>query len=99
MWAPVVEVLPGAGLVRHRHEARLHRRRPARRDDARQRLPLVGRVFYPFYAHPASAGAISPLADQGSPAAVMMLEGSLVTLGALAWLFLRLAAEGELSRS
>ena len=28
----------------------------------------------------------------------MMLEGSLVTLGALAWLFLRLAAEGELEQ-
>jgi hypothetical protein len=27
---------------------------------------------------------------------VMMVEGSLVTIGALAWLFLRLAAEGEL---
>ena len=26
----------------------------------------------------------------------MMIEGSLVTLGALAWLFLRLAQEGEL---
>jgi hypothetical protein len=26
----------------------------------------------------------------------MMIEGSLVTLAALAWLFLRLAAEGEL---
>jgi hypothetical protein len=26
----------------------------------------------------------------------MMLEGSLVTLGILAWLFLKLAAEGEL---
>jgi hypothetical protein len=26
----------------------------------------------------------------------MMIEGSIVTLAALAWLFLRLAAEGEL---
>ena len=26
----------------------------------------------------------------------MMIEGSLVTIGALAWLFLRLAQEGEL---
>ena len=26
----------------------------------------------------------------------MMIEGSLVTIGALAWLFLRLAEEGEL---
>jgi hypothetical protein len=26
----------------------------------------------------------------------MMVEGSLITIGALAWLFLKLAAEGEL---
>ena len=36
------------------------------------------------------------LADQGIAGAVMMVEGSLVTLGALAWLFLKLAQEGEL---
>ena len=29
----------------------------------------------------------------------MMIEGSLITLGALAWLFLRLAEEGELRQS
>ena len=34
--------------------------------------------------------------DQGIAGAIMMIEGSLVTLGALAWLFLRLAEEGEL---
>jgi hypothetical protein len=34
--------------------------------------------------------------DQNLAGVVMMAEGSLVTLGALAWLFLRLAAEGEL---
>jgi putative membrane protein len=36
------------------------------------------------------------LADQGWAGTIMMIEGSLVTIGALAWLFLRLAAEGEL---
>ena len=34
--------------------------------------------------------------DQGWAGTIMMIEGSLVTIGALAWLFLRLAAEGEL---
>ena len=33
----------GAGVVRHRPQARLHRDRPARRDAARQHLRLVGR--------------------------------------------------------
>lgn len=39
---------------------------------------------------------ISPLQDQNLAGAVMMIEGSLVTIAALAWLFLRLAQEGEL---
>jgi cytochrome c oxidase assembly factor CtaG len=36
------------------------------------------------------------LEDQGWAGTIMMIEGSLVTIGALAWLFLKLAAEGEL---
>ena len=42
---------------------------------------------------------VSPLRDQGLAGAVMMIEGSLVTIVALAWLFLRLAQEGELRRA
>ena len=55
----------------------------------------AGTVFYPFYEHRGAWG-LSPLHDQGLAGTVMMIEGSLVTLAALAWLFLRLAAEGEL---
>ena len=55
----------------------------------------AGTVFYPFYEHRGAWG-ISPLHDQGLAGTVMMLEGSLVTLAAIAWLFLRLASEGEL---
>jgi putative membrane protein len=55
-----------------------------------------GTVFYSEYVHAWRPWGISPLHDQGIAGAVMMLEGSLVTLGALAWLFMRLAAEGEL---
>lgn len=56
-------------------------------------------VFYPWYRH---AGApkwgITALHDQNLAGIVMMAEGGLITLGALAWLFLRLAAEGELKQ-
>ena len=87
----------GAGVVRHRREARLHRGRASRRDRARQRLLLVGQhVFYGVYEHQNRLWGLSALADQGIAGAVMMIEGSIVTLVALAWLFLRMASEGEL---
>src|SRR2546423_442646 len=55
-----------------------------------------GTVFYPYYVQPDPRWGITPLHDQALAGAVMMIEGSLVTIAALAWLFLRLAAEGEL---
>ena len=55
-----------------------------------------GTVFYSSYVHAEELWGISPLQDQGWAGTVMMIEGSLVTIGALAWLFLRLASEGEL---
>ena len=55
-----------------------------------------GKVFYPYYRHVHPLWGISALHDQGLAGAVMMLEGSIVTIAALAWLFLRLASEGEL---
>ncbi len=55
-----------------------------------------GAVFYGVYARGEELWGISPLQDQGLAGAVMMIEGSLVTLVALAWLFLRMAREGEL---
>jgi cytochrome c oxidase assembly factor CtaG len=56
----------------------------------------AGTVIYAPYAHTGRLWGISPLEDQGIAGAVMMIEGSIVTLAALAWLFLRMAAEGEL---
>ncbi len=55
-----------------------------------------GAVFYGVYARGDELWGISPLQDQGLAGAVMMIEGSIVTLVALAWLFLRMAQEGEL---
>src|SRR5438046_5974478 len=53
-------------------------------------------VFYPAYRHIHPLWGIGAVHDQNLAGIVMMAEGSLVTLAALAWLFLRLASEGEL---
>jgi len=52
-------------------------------------------VFYSFYEGVARPFGLSANNDQRLAGSVMMIEGSLVTIIALAWLFLRLAAEGE----
>jgi putative membrane protein len=53
-------------------------------------------VFYGFYERVGRPFGLSAIDDQRLAGSVMMIEGSLVTIIALAWLFLRLAAEGEL---
>jgi len=53
-------------------------------------------VFYPWYEHADPVWGISAVHDQNLAGVVMMAEGSIVTIAALAWLFLRLGAEGEL---
>jgi putative membrane protein len=88
MWAPVVEVLPA----------------PAWFGSAAKLAYIVvvrlvetvlanvflwsGEIFYDPYANVG-------LSDQAAAGAIMMIEGSLVTFAAFAWLFLRLFAEGE----
>jgi putative membrane protein len=54
-----------------------------------------GTVFYPYYGAGDAHFHIAPLADQSTAGAVMMVEESILTLGLLAWLFLRAAKEGE----
>lgn len=95
MWAPVVETLPapewfGTGMkLGYIAVVRLIE-------------TILGNVFiwsssafYSPYRHAPQWG-ITPVHDLNLGGVVMMAEGSLVTLGALTWLFLRLAAEGEL---
>jgi len=55
-------------------------------------------VFYPWYVHARPIWGIGAVHDQNLAGVVMMIEGSFVTLGALVWLFLRLASEGELKQ-
>ncbi len=54
-----------------------------------------GDAFYDVYVTGDDYLGLSPEADQSLAGSLMMLEGSLVTIVAIAWLFLRLAQEGE----
>jgi putative membrane protein len=96
MWAPVVEVLPGpewfgtGAKLGYIVVVRLI-------ETILGNIFLwAGSPFYETYERAERVWGISPLADQGLAGGVMMIEGSLVTIAALAWLFLRLAEEGEL---
>ena len=94
MWAAVVE-LSGAGLVRTGWKlayvvvVRLL-------EAVLASFFWSGEPVYGTYARAERIWGTSPLADQGYAGGIMMVEGSLVTIAALAWLFLRLAQEGEL---
>jgi putative membrane protein len=54
--------------------------------------------FYSWYVHPHPIWGITAVHDQNLAGVVMMAEGGLVTLGALAWLFLRLFEEGVMKQ-
>jgi cytochrome c oxidase assembly factor CtaG len=54
-----------------------------------------GGAFYDVYETGDEYLGLSPAADQSLAGSLMMLEGSLVTIVAIAWLFLRMAQEGE----
>lgn len=96
MWAAVIEVLPGPewfGTGAKLGYVVLVR---ALETVLANVFLWSGTVFYDVYVHETERWGISPLEDQAYAGTVMMAEGGAVTLGALAWLFLRLARESEL---
>lgn len=54
-----------------------------------------GGAFYDVYAPGEAAFSIAPGADQSAAGAIMMVWESLLTLGLLCWLFLKVAREAE----
>jgi cytochrome c oxidase assembly factor CtaG len=57
-------------------------------------LMWSGSVLYPVYAAGERFWNISPQADQSTAGALMMVEGTFVALGVLAWVFFEVAREG-----
>ena len=54
-----------------------------------------GTAFYPYYAKGEAYWHVMPIADQNLAGAIMMVEGSILTICLFAWLFLKTAREGE----
>jgi cytochrome c oxidase assembly factor CtaG len=57
-------------------------------------LMWSGTVLYPIYAPGERYWGISPLADQSTAGVVMMIEGTFLALGLLAWVFFEASREG-----
>jgi putative membrane protein len=96
MWAAVVEVLPGPEWFGTGAKMGYILAVRVVSTVLGNVLVWAGTPFYGLYVGAHRPWGLSAEADQGIAGAVMMIEGSLVTIGALAWLFLRLAKEGEL---
>ena len=96
MWAPVVEVLPGPEWFGTGMKLGYIAAVRIVETILGNVFVWSGGVFYHYYQHPAERWGISAHADQGIAGGLMMIEGSIVTICALAWLFLRLGRESEL---
>ena len=57
-------------------------------------LMWSGTVLYPIYAPGERYWGISPIADQSTAGVIMMVEGTFLALGLLAWVFFEVAREG-----
>jgi putative membrane protein len=57
-------------------------------------LMWSGTVLYPIYAPGERYWGISPIADQSTAGVVMMIEGTFLALGLLAWVFFEASREG-----
>lgn len=57
-------------------------------------LMWSGTVLYPIYAPGERYWGISPIADQSTAGVIMMIEGTFLALGVLAWVFFEVAREG-----
>jgi cytochrome c oxidase assembly factor CtaG len=57
-------------------------------------LMWSGAVLYPIYAPGERYWGISPIADQSTAGVVMMVEGTFLALGLLAWVFFEASREG-----
>jgi cytochrome c oxidase assembly factor CtaG len=57
-------------------------------------LMWSGSVLYPIYASGERSWHVSPIADQSTAGVIMMVEGTFLLLGVLAWVFFEVAREG-----
>ena len=96
MWAAVIEPLPGPAWFGNGWKAVYTLAVRTAGAVLGNLFIWAGHAFYPYYAGPDRLAGLSPLADQRIAGAIMFTEGSIVTLLAFAWLFIRFTRETEL---
>ena len=96
MWSAVIEVLPGPEWFGTAAKMGYVAAVRVVSTVLGNVLVWAGTPFYDRYEQAHRPWGLSASADQGIAGGIMMVEGSVVTIGALAWLFLRLGQEGEL---
>jgi putative membrane protein len=99
MWAAVVEPLPGPGWFGSGWKAVYVLVVRTAGAVLANVFVWAGEPLYDRYAPGERLAGVSPAADQTIGGAIMFVEGSVVTLVAFAWLFLRWTREAELRQS
>ncbi len=95
MWAAVIEPLPGPVWFGNGWKALYTLAVRTAGAGLANVFIWSGHAFYSYYAVRERGGAGSAVSDQRAAGAIMFIEGSVVTLLAFAWLFIRFIREAE----
>ncbi len=96
MWAAVIEPLPGPVWFGNGYKALYTLVVRAAGAILANLFIWSGHPLYPYYVGRDIRAGVAPLTDQQIAGAIMFIEGSIVTLLAFAWLFVRAARELEI---
>jgi cytochrome c oxidase assembly factor CtaG len=99
MWAAVVEPLPGPAWFGAGWKAAYVLVVRTAAAALANVFIWAGTPIYGWYGTGERRSGVSPLTDQATAGAIMVVEGAVVTLLVFAWLFLRWTRESELRQS
>lgn len=96
MWAAVIEPLPGPAWFGNGWKAIYTLAVRTAGAVLANIFIWANHPFYPYYVRLDRLTGISPVSDQRAAGAIMFIEGSVVTMLAFAWLFMRFTRESEI---
>jgi cytochrome c oxidase assembly factor CtaG len=95
MWAAVIEPVPGPAWFGNGWKAVYTLAVRTAGAIVANAFIWASQPFYPYYAVRDRVAGIAPVSDQRIAGAIMFIEGSVVTMLAFAWLFIRFTREME----
>lgn len=96
MWAAVIEPMPGPAWFGNGWKAVYTLAVRTAGTIVASAFLWASQPFYPYYVMRDRLAGISSVTDQRIAGAIMLIEGSVVTMLAFAWLFIRFTRETEL---